>query len=562
MNYQISKQGRLIDIELAPNEMSSGGQGRIFKVLSPSSLSGYCVKIYKDDHHACNNKDKIEYMVRNKPENTDMNNIRICWPEYIVYNNQGKFAGYVMPLAFEGSRDLKIIEIYTIGKTLSQKYPKYPEWHNKFEMDSPIGFVNRVKMLHNWALAIEIIHRNGKFVLVDLKPENVLATNTGKISIVDTDSFQINDGDKIFKGPVATPEYFSKFAKKRHSDNLLQTQDCDCFALAVSFYKILVGSHPYSGFKLLSPYDSDEYADIASRIDAELYVFGKNKAYIEQLQTNNMHKRFAKLPSQIQSLFMKAFTTDTQPSAKIWKEALKSVYSTGSRVRVPSSPRGGTSVNSECMCLCTLVIDVSGSMNICINTLNRALSNFMEDLYTGSGGFKESSKDQVEVAILQFDSECNIVREPAFVVKNERLPLLRVRGLKTNTSIAMRKAMELTENRKHEYKSLGLSYYRPWIILLTDGNPNPYNKEEVESLINEVNLGIDNHKFLFTAIGIGTDVDKQFLERISKGNYSFISRTNISSFFQTLSASMSMNDGRDPQEDLLGALNESIDVDI
>ena len=441
MNYQIFKQGRLINIELASKEMSSGGQGRIYKVLSPSYLSSYCVKIYKDNHHARNNQEKIEYMVMNKPENTDMNNIRICWPEFIVYNNQGKFSGYVMPLAFEGSRDLKIIEIYTIGKTLLQKYPKFPEWHNKFELDSPIGFINRVKMLHNWALAIEIIHRNGKFVIVDLKPENVLATSTGKISIVDTDSFQINDGDKIFKGPVATPEYFAKFAKKRHSENLLQTQDCDCFALAVSFYKILVGSHPYSGFKLLPPYDNDEYSDIASRIDAELYVFGKKKAYIEQLQTNNMHKRFAKLPPQVQALFMTAFTTDSQPSAKKWKETLKSVYSTGTRIRVPSSPRGGVSVNSESMCLCTLVIDVSGSMDICINTLNRALAKFIDDLYSGNGGFRESSKDQVEVAILQFDSECEIVREPALVTKDERLPQLRVRGLKTNTSIAIRKAI-------------------------------------------------------------------------------------------------------------------------
>lgn len=72
-------------------------------------------------------------------------------------------------------------------------------------------------MLHNWALATEIIHNSGKYIIVDLKPENVLATADGKISVVDTDSFQIIDGSKKFPGPVATPEYFAKFAKTRHA---------------------------------------------------------------------------------------------------------------------------------------------------------------------------------------------------------------------------------------------------------------------------------------------------------------------------------------------------------
>ena len=563
MSYHIYKNGVELNIELAANEISSGGQGRIYRINAPNSLNGYCVKLYKDEHHASSNKDKIEYMVRNRPANAIMSNIRICWPEYVVYDNKGLFCGYAMLLAFEGSRDLKIIEIFSIGKTLAEKYPKYIEWHNKYELDSPTGFLNRMKMLHNWALATEIIHRTGKYVIVDLKPDNVLATSDGKISIVDTDSFQIVDGEKNFAGPVATPEYFAKFAKERHSQNLNQTCDCDCFALAVSFYKILIGAHPYSGFKLLPPYDGDEYSDIASRIDADLFVFCKKKSYIELLKQNNMHERFAKLPSILQSLFMQAFTQRQQPSSSLWRQTLKSIIVPGNRIRVPKIPKNITSFdNSEMRCLCVLVIDVSGSMKLSQNALNSSLKSFMSDLLHGRNGFKEYSKEQVELSVVQFDSNVEVLRIPSLIKKGDYIPQLKVRGLKTNTSDALRKAMTIVDNQKIHYKLKGLSYYRPWIILLTDGNPNPYCKEEMESLIADVNRGIDERKFMFTAIGIGTEVDKNFLDRISKGNYSYISRANISDFFQTLSASMSLSNGYNPQEVFLGSLSKTVDFDF
>lgn len=559
MSHLIYRNGKATEIELASKEMNSGGQGRIYRIKSPYYLQDYCAKIYKDLYHATSNQKKIEYMVMNKPTNSNMSNIRICWPEYIIYDNKGVFCGYIMPLAFEGSRDLKIIEIYSVGKTIQQKYPKYPEWHNKYELDSPTGFLNRVRMLHNWALATEIIHNSGKYIIVDLKPENVLATADGKISVVDTDSFQIIDGSKKFPGPVATPEYFAKFAKTRHAKKLYQTCDCDNFALAISFYKILVGTHPYSGFKLLPPYNTDEYSDIASHIDADLFAFGKNKDHIELLKENNMHERFLKLPKILRTLFMQAFTQEQQPSTTIWKHALKSILSPDSRIKSPHIPTNiYSSTNSEMRCLCVMLIDVSGSMKLCETTLNTSIKTFMTDLLHGRHGFKEYSKEQVELGIIQFDSNVQVLRQPMLVRKGDSLPILQVRGLKTNTVAAVRKAMTMVEIRKMEYKTKGISYYRPWIILLTDGNPNPCSQSEVQSLINDVNHCITTNKIMLTAIGIGTNVDSTFLSAISNNNYYRIGQKDISYFFQTLSASMSMNSGGNPQHDLLDGLAEEL----
>lgn len=42
---------------------------------------------------------------------------------------------------------------------------------------------------------------------------------------------------------------------------------------------------------------------------------------------------------------------------------------------------------------------------------------------------------------------------------------------------AVNHAIDALEVRKQEYKDAGISYYRPWIFLITDGAPNDSNWE-------------------------------------------------------------------------------------
>lgn len=82
-------------------------------------------------------------------------------------------------------------------------------------------------MIANISQAFYQIHQSGNYVALDIKPTNILATSTGKISIVDTDSFQIAEIDKIlFPGAAATPEYCapelkSNLLKKDHLQYLM-----------------------------------------------------------------------------------------------------------------------------------------------------------------------------------------------------------------------------------------------------------------------------------------------------------------------------------------------------
>ena len=48
---------------------------------------------------------------------------------------------------------------------------------------------------------------------------------------------------------------------------------------------------------------------------------------------------------------------------------------------------GESAPNAEMKCLCTIVVDVSGTMEPCIGELNEALRNFFKDIEYGNGLF-------------------------------------------------------------------------------------------------------------------------------------------------------------------------------
>ena len=183
-----------------------------------------------------------------------------------------------MPLAFpKGSRSYNSFRI-SATNLISQlkRFKDKVEWHNKYELDTSEGIINRVKMLCNIAIALHTIHSTGRYVLVDLKPENIDATGAGKVSIMDTDSIQISENGKILYPATAfTPEYFAPEGKELKRLNRPFTLQCDYFAAAICFYQILTGTHPYSGTVLKSPYDN--CTEIADCISNGLFAFGEKQ---------------------------------------------------------------------------------------------------------------------------------------------------------------------------------------------------------------------------------------------------------------------------------------------
>lgn len=273
-------------------------------------------------------------MVTHPPQNIRDTSFRICWPVALAYNTNREFVGYMMPLAFPKGHDLTILSVYR-NKPLSQlkRFKNKVEWHDKYELDTRDGIMNRVKMLCNIAIALHSIHSTGRYVLVDLKPENIDATGTGKVSIMDADSIQISENGRILHPATAfTPEYFAPEGKRLKDKGLPFTLQCDYFAAAVCFYQILTGTHPYSGTVLKSPYDN--CTEIADCIANGLFAFGEKQSYISLPTGFNLQQNFYNLPSTVQNLFKRAFGSDAskRPTMEDWGRTFHEIITGGVNV--------------------------------------------------------------------------------------------------------------------------------------------------------------------------------------------------------------------------------------
>jgi uncharacterized protein YegL len=63
---------------------------------------------------------------------------------------------------------------------------------------------------------------------------------------------------------------------------------------------------------------------------------------------------------------------------------------------------------------------------------------------------------------------------------------------------AIQQAVSLVDQRKQEYRQYGIAYYRPWIFLITDGEPTDSYTAAVEALRD----GQRRKHFEFFAVGV------------------------------------------------------------
>ncbi|HAN6256139.1 TPA: VWA domain-containing protein [Escherichia coli] len=159
--------------------------------------------------------------------------------------------------------------------------------------------------------------------------------------------------------------------------------------------------------------------------------------------------------------------------------------------------------NPEPRCPCILLLDVSGSMNgRPINELNAGLVTFRDELLADPLALK-----RVELGIVTFGPVH--VEQPFTSAANFFPPILFAQG-DTPMGAAITKALDMVEERKREYRANGISYYRPWIFLITDGAPT----NEWQAAANKVFRGEEDKKFAFFTIGV-QGADMKTLAQIS-----------------------------------------------
>jgi uncharacterized protein YegL len=182
--------------------------------------------------------------------------------------------------------------------------------------------------------------------------------------------------------------------------------------------------------------------------------------------------------------------------------------------------------NPEPRCPCVLLLDVSGSMSgQPIAELNAGLVTFKDELAADALAVK-----RVEVAIVTFGP--TKVELPFTGATNFYPPNLSSQG-DTPMGSAILQALDLVRDRKSEYKANGISYYRPWVFLITDGGPT----DAWQMAADAVREGESGKQFAFFAIGVkGANMD--VLRQISVREPLSLDALKFRQLFSWLSSSL------------------------
>ena len=145
-----------------------------------------------------------------------------------------------------------------------------------------------------------------------------------------------------------------------------------------------------------------------------------------------------------------------------------------------------------------LLLDTSGSMDgEKIRSLNEGLKTFKEDIEQD-----ELAAKRVDLAVITFDDSVQINHNFSSIEGFDP-PSLTAGGY-TTMGDAILKAAEMIEERKQQYKQKGIDFYRPWIFMITDGEPTDMQPGDSKwnEVIKVVHNGEANKKFMFFGVAV------------------------------------------------------------
>lgn len=195
--------------------------------------------------------------------------------------------------------------------------------------------------------------------------------------------------------------------------------------------------------------------------------------------------------------------------------------------------------NPEPRCPCVLLLDTSYSMSgEPIEQLNQGLQLFKEHISADGLASK-----RIEISVITFGGTVEVFDE--FELATNFYPQELKADGGTPMGEAIETAIDLISQRKETYRANGISYYRPWIFLITDGAPT----DQWKNAAHKVQIGEESKSFAFYAVGVD-QADMNILNQISTRQPLKLKGLNFSSMFEWLSNSMSSVSHSSPTDEV------------
>ena len=188
--------------------------------------------------------------------------------------------------------------------------------------------------------------------------------------------------------------------------------------------------------------------------------------------------------------------------------------------------KGGLIDNPSQRCACVLVVDTS-MRGQPVDELNKCVSQFIHEMRSD-----EMAAVSVELGMVTAGREAQEEMPITPILNVGSAPLLQA-GEGRSLGGAVEMALNMLDNCKQEYKSAGVPYYQPWLVIISDGEPT----DDWQSVAVRAKKLADAKKLVVLSVGV-SGADMNILSQFSSQPARALDGLKFKEFFVWLSESM------------------------
>ncbi|MDP6039386.1 MAG: hypothetical protein QGG64_12605, partial [Candidatus Latescibacteria bacterium] len=305
MQLRVKSKGHPLTLD--PNDvLGAGGEAKVF--LLPKDPKRVAKVYHKPTKtHA----QKLSIMLANPPGDPMANqgHISIAWPVDLLQTTNGnqEVVGFLMP----NIKDMNSILNFYNPQVRHQTCPL-------------VNYQYLHRTARNLATSVGALHKRG-YVIGDINESNILVSDTSRVTLVDTDSFQVSDPQtgQIYRCPVGKPEFTPPELQGISFSQIDRQPQHDLFGLAVLLFQLLMeGFHPFTGIYK----DQGDPPPVEKRIASGHFPYSKK--WRIPYDPSPVSPDINMLHPDLKWLFFRCFETGhkrpkRRPDANAWVQALE-----------------------------------------------------------------------------------------------------------------------------------------------------------------------------------------------------------------------------------------------